>query len=110
MKSQAKILFLLVPFLAGIVLMLVIRVELDMPAEREHTTCIEIGGAHFVVLAQVVGFDGHIWTKVIRANRHRSLQRNLISIAPQESTSLPIQIGAVPVTDQEPALKGEVKG
>jgi len=59
--------------LAGIVLVLVVDVELDMLAHRKQATCIEVGRAPFLVFALVKRFGCNVRNQVIGRNPNASL-------------------------------------
>src|SRR5215470_6956093 len=54
--------------LAGIVLVLIVDVELDVLAHRKQATCIEISRAPFLVLTLVKRFSSNIRDQVIGRN------------------------------------------
>lgn len=64
-KSQANKILLLVRALAGVVLVLIVGIEFDVLAYGEQTTCIESGGAPFVILTLVIRFGSDIRDQVI---------------------------------------------
>ena len=59
--------------LAGIVVVLVVGAELDVPADREQAARIERGGAPLTVLALVKRFGGDIGDEVIGVNRQGAI-------------------------------------
>jgi hypothetical protein len=96
-QSQPDIVLLAVRLLAGVVFVLIVGIEYDVFAYRESATCIESGGAPLLVLAFVIGFGGNIRDEVIGADRKGSLNRQLVLIAPCETTTFPVEICAVHV-------------
>lgn len=65
--------------------MLIVGIEYDVLACGEQATCIESGGAPFLVLALVIWFDGNIRDELIGADRKSSLNRQFVLIALSET-------------------------
>jgi hypothetical protein len=64
-QSQANRVLRMVLVPTGVVLVLVIRIEFNVPTYRQKETGIEGRGAPLVVLALVIGLNGAIRDKVV---------------------------------------------
>jgi hypothetical protein len=67
-KSQPDRRHLCVRMFAGVVVVLVVRVEFNVFAYREQSARVKRGGADFTVLTLVKWFGGDIWNEVIGAD------------------------------------------
>jgi hypothetical protein len=65
-QRETKNALLLIWALAGVVFVLVVRIELDMFTYREQAASIEGGRAPFAVLAQVIRLNRDIWNEMVR--------------------------------------------
>src|SRR5258705_5239119 len=90
--------------------MLVVRVKLDIFANRDIAASIESGGAPFFVLTLVIGFGCDIWDEVNGAGRKSPFERQLVSVEPGEVAIFPVEIRAISIRNQQPGLHWEVKG
>jgi hypothetical protein len=100
-ENQAQLIKLLIGTLPRLVLVLIVRVELHVFADREKTPEIDRSIAPFSVLALIEDLCARIRSRVIRANRHWSLRLNPVAIAPGEATARPVQVGPVLVGQQK---------
>jgi len=88
---------LLIGFLACVVLVLIVRIDLDVLAYREETAYIQCGSAPFAVLAFVEPLSTGVRLRMIRANLDSPFDRQPVAIAPGEFAIRPVKICAVPV-------------
>jgi hypothetical protein len=96
---QPQPIHLFIGFLAGIVLVLIVRIEFDVLSEGEVGACVELGGTKLAVLAFVVKLAAGIGQDVVRVNREGALQRWLIAIAPCKRSVAPVEICTVSVCE-----------
>jgi hypothetical protein len=73
MKREPDELVLAIGTFAGIVLVLEIGIELNILADRQQTTDIQIGRAPLLVLALVEGLGGNVWDQMIARDRNSPL-------------------------------------
>ena len=91
---------LLIGFLACVVLVLIVRIDLDMLAHRQEAARVKRGRAPFAVLAFVETLNTGVRFRMVRANLDGPFERQPVAIAPGEvAARRPIKIGAVPVRD-----------
>src|SRR5664279_4733913 len=93
-----------------IVLVLVVEIELHVPAYREKAAGVESGGAPLAELALVKGLDGDVRNMVEVAYGDCPLDRQFVAIAPGEIAVSPVKVGAVAVRDAEAGFHGKGEG
>ena len=109
-ESQAHIIILPIWLFACVVLELEIRIELDVFANWQQDTSIKVGRAPLLVLALVKGLGGHVWNQMVGVNRKRSFDGQFVPVTPSEKAILPIEIGAVAVSNQNLGPDRKAKG
>src|SRR6266568_4773362 len=90
--------------------MLIVGIELDMLSQWKKTTNKFGCGAPFSVLACVVGLEGNIGYGMVGMERNRSFEGEFIAIAPGELAVLPVEVGAISVSNQKSCFHRKVKG
>ena len=106
-EHQAQLVQLLIWAFPGVVLVLVIRIELNVLADRKQAPGVDCGVAPFAILALVKGLHGAIRRRVIGVNRKTLLDLQTVAIAPREFPALPIEVCPIPVGNKNPAFKGK---
>jgi hypothetical protein len=86
---------LLIRTRARVVLVLVIRVELDVLAHGEYTPRINPSGAPFTISAFVKDLSASVRRWMVRANRYAAFERQPVPVAPSELTAGPVKICTV---------------
>ena len=89
---------LLVGLGSRVVIVFVVRIELEVSAERQQAARIEACVAPFGILAGVKEFGADVRSGMIEVNCEAAFSSQSIAIAPIESAVGPIHIGAVLVS------------
>jgi hypothetical protein len=88
---------LFIGFLAGVVLVLIVRIEFYVLSQGKDSAGIEFSGTELAVLALVVKLSAGIGHEMVRVNCEGALQRWLIAIAPCKRSVAPVKICTVSV-------------
>jgi len=108
-SRQPDIILLPVRFFARIVLELKIRIEFDVFSHREQRTRIKVRRAPFFILTLIEGLGRNVGNEMVRTDRNRPFQCQLVPISPRKATILPIEVRAIPIRDQNACWEREVK-
>jgi len=96
-ENESECVYLLVGTFAGIVLVLVVRIELEVFAYGEQTARIECGAAPFGIFALIECFGADVRGRMLGTNRESPFEGQAVAITPHEFAVGPIQISAIPV-------------
>jgi len=108
-ERYAELIQLLIWFFAGIVLVLVVRIELQELAQWKEASGIDCRITPFFILALVEELDAGVWGGMIGEDCKPPFNLQAVAIAPRDLARLPIEIGAVPVREEKPRLYGKVE-
>src|SRR5271169_7172503 len=96
--------------LTRVVIVLIVKVEFNVCANRKQPTGIERSGAPFVVLTLVEGLGSEIRDEMVGADRKRSVNRQFVPIAPGKFTIFPIELRAVAIGQGKAGFHRIVQG
>ncbi len=96
-QHQAELVVHLVGTVAGVVLVLVIGIELEVFSKREVSTEVNRRVAPFAVLAVVEELSTGVGRRMVATDPDAFFQLDAVAVAPGEVAGPPVQVGAVTV-------------
>ena len=76
---------------ARVVLELIIQIEFDVFSHREQRTRIKVRRAPFFILTLIEGLGRNVGNEMVRTDRNRPFQCQLVPISPGKATILPTE-------------------
>ena len=96
-KPQPQAVYLFIWVFAGVVLVLIVRVELKVFSHREEAAPVECRRTPLPVPAVVVKFSVEIRDEMVSVDCQRPFERRHVAIAPGEMPATPVEICTVSV-------------
>jgi hypothetical protein len=96
-EHQSRLVVLLVGALAGAVLVLVIRVELEVFADGEVAAGVDCRVAPFALLALVIELGTGAGRWMVGAESESPFELDPIAVTPTKGAALPVEVSAVAV-------------
>ena len=100
-EYQPQLVQLLIRTFAGVVLVLIVRIKLQVLAHRKEAAGIDCGVAPFAVLAFVEELGAGVQRGMVGADSKRLFDLKAVAITPREVSALPVKVGTVPVGEQK---------
>ena len=96
-EHEAELVVLLVGALAGLVLMLIVGIELEVLADGEITSGVKSGVGPLAVLALVEELTADIGLQMVGVDSGVAFQLQAIPVTPGNAAILPIEVAAVAI-------------